>query len=347
MALNSETVNTVLSGLTGPLYIAFKHKNVLMGTLYKRSRVRQITGSMIERTFTGGAPAIGIAINDGFELFNQTRPQRTRRLRVEPARLGLASHIPNRELSMAQGDRAVIDIVEAYPEAVIMGMETDIDSYMLQGVSRGLVFATSELRGLLTLNGQVTTGTLTGTSDGVLDFVAPASQNQTVQSIAKSQADFYYNQYADIPVWAGQGMRTLRSVLRRCASFADNGGPDLCFMDPDVYGNFEDSKLSQVRVSLVEDKTEKSDTMELSLGGAKVYYSPSLLRANFTAPANDGVTYFINSDHVQMSILEDINMTKYERRSSDQDTITAFATWHGNMIFTQLPPHGCVSGGAA
>lgn len=346
MALTTETLNTVLAGLMGPLHMSFRRKTVLWDSLYTKSKVKQVTGSMIERVFTGGSPAIGVAVNDGFELLNMTRPQRTRRYRVEPARLVVASNIPKRELAMAQGDHAVVDIVEAYPEAVVLGMKADIDAYILQGVSRGLVFATNELRGLLSLNGQVTTGTLTGVTDGLLDFLAPAAQTQTVQSVAKSQADSHFNQFGDIPVWAGQGMRTLRNVLRLCSSY-DDDGPDLCYMDPDVFANFEESKLSQVRVTLVEDKTERTDTMELTLGTAKVYYGPSLLRANFAAPANDGVTYFVNSNHMQLSILEDINMSKYTDRVSDQDTITATAVWHGNMLATKLPPHGCVSGGAA
>ena len=87
--------------------------------------------------------------------------------------------------------------------------------------------------------------------------------------------------------------------------------------------------------------------MELTLGTAKVYYSPNLLRANFTAPANDGVTYFINSDYFELPLLKDITISKYTDRVGDQDVITAHAEWHGNSIATRLPPHGCVSGGAA
>ena len=348
MALSTETVNTVLSGLRGPLGLSFARRDPLWKALYLKNKVRQTTGSMIERSFTGAAPARGVGIMDGFELLDMTRPQNIRRFRVEPARLVVASNIPKRELDMAQGENAKIDIMQDYPQAVIMGMKSDIDSYILQGVSRGIVFATAELRRLLTLNGQITTGNGTGVTDGMLDFVAPAAQTQTVQDVAKSQADFHFNQFADIPAWAGQGMRTLRIVMRSCSAFADDGGgPDLCFMDPDVYANFEESKLSQVRVTVVEDKTEKTDTMELTLCTSKVYYSPSLLRANFTGVAADGVTYFINTDYIEMPVLKELAISNYTERVGDQDVITAHAEWHGNTIARRTPPQGCVSGGAA
>lgn len=348
MPITTEILNTTFSDLRPPLQVAFKRRDPLWRVLDDKAKIDQNTGSLIERTFTGTAPARGVGIFDGFELLNMVRVQRTRRYRVEPARLVVAINIPKKELNYNTGNKAVIKLIENYPQAVLMGMKTDIDSYMLSGVSRGIVFATAELRGLLSLNGQVTTGLGTGVANGLLDFAASTAQADSVQDVAKSVADQHFNQFADIPAWATSGMRTERAVYRQCSAYADDGeGPDITLMDPDVFANFEEAKLSFVRTVVVEDKTEKTETMELSLGLSKVYYAPSLLRANFTGVAADGVTYMLNSDYLELPVSEDINVSDFRERVGDQDVVTAVAAWQGNLVATRLPPHGCVSGGAA
>ena len=126
-------------------------------------------------------------------------------------------------------------------------------------------------------------------------------------------------------------------------------GPDLVVMDDDTYTNFEDSRLSLVRVALVEDKTEKTNTLGLELGVAKVYSSIDLNRglSIFNAtPAADGVTYILNTDFLEMPLMEAPSITPFTERVGDQDVVTAIFSMQGNLICTKTPAQGCVSGGA-
>jgi hypothetical protein len=140
----------------------------------------------------------------------------------------------------------------------------------------------------------------------------------------------------------------LRKTYRQCAHYAGGmgKGPDLVVMDDDTYTNFEDSRLSLVRVALVEDKTEKTNMLGLELGVAKVYSSIDLNRSLFTGVANDGVTYILNTDYIEMPLMEAPSITPFSERVGDQDVVTAIFSMQGNIICTKTPAQGCVSGGA-
>ena len=118
-------------------------------------------------------------------------------------------------------------------------------------------------------------------------------------------------------------------------------------MDDGTYTNFEDSRLSLVRVSLVEDKTEKTNMLGLELGVAKVYSSIDLDLADFTGVAADGVTYILNTDYLEMPLMEAPSITPFTERVGDQDVVTAIFSMQGNLICTKTPAQGCVSGGAS
>jgi hypothetical protein len=118
-------------------------------------------------------------------------------------------------------------------------------------------------------------------------------------------------------------------------------------MDDDTYTNFEDSRLSLVRVTLVEDKTEKSNTLGLDLGVAKVYSSIDLNRADMiSGAALNGATYILNTDFLEMPLMEAPSITPFTERVGDQDVVTAIFSMQGNLICTKTPAQGCVSGGA-
>jgi hypothetical protein len=313
-----------------------------------KARMPMEGGSFIERTFTGAAPARGVGIFVGDELLNMTRRQEIRKFQVEPHRLVVAINIPKKELMFNSGKLAVIRLIEEYPKTTMDGAQADINAYLLTGASRGLVFQTAELRGLLSLNGEVTTGIGTGVTNGLLDFALPAAQNQSVQSVTKSSTYFHFNQYNDITAWATNGLTNLRKTYRQCAHYAGGmgKGPDLVVMDDDTYGNFEESRLNLVRVKVVEDKTDKTNMLGLDLGVAKVYPSIDLDRSLFSAPANDGVTYILNTDYIEFPLAEAPKISDFKERVGDQDVVTALFSMQGNLICTKTPAQGAVSGGA-
>ena len=348
MAITTEVLNTTFADLRGPLVNSFVRSNELFDALMSKARMPMEGGSYIERTFTGAAPARGVGIFVGDELLNMTRRQEIRKFQVEPHRLVVAINIPKKELMFNSGKLAVIRLIEEYPKTTMDGAQADINAYLLTGASRGLVLQTAELRGLLSLNGEVTTGIGAGVSDGLLDFALPANQNETVQSVQKSSTYFHFNQYNDITAWATNGLTNLRKTYRQCAHYAGGmgKGPDLVVMDDDTYGNFEESRLNLVRVKVVEDKTDKTNMLGLDLGVAKVYPSIDLDRTLFSAPANDGVTYILNTDFIEFPLAEAPKISDFKERVGDQDVVTALFSMQGNLICTKTPAQGAVSGGA-
>jgi hypothetical protein len=351
MAISTEVLNTTFADLRGPLVNSFIRSNELFESLVSKAKMPMEGGSYIERSFSGGSPARGVGIYVGDELLNMTRRQQVRKYQVEPHRLVMAINIPKKELMFNSGKLAVIRLIEEYPQTAMESAKADLNKWLLTGVSRGLAFQSAELEGLLTLNGQHSTGIGQGVTNGLLDFTAFASQSDNVQSVAKSSAYFHANQYDSIAAgaWAATGMQTLRKMYRTCSHYAGGPGkgPDLVIMDDDTYTNFENDRLNLVRVKVVEDKTEKSNMLGLDLGVAKVYSSIDLDRTNFTGDALNGVTYFLNTDFIEFPMAEAPKIGEFQERVGDQDVVTALFSMQGNLICTKLPAQGCVAGGGA
>ena len=346
MTISTELLNTTFADLRGPLVNSFVRSNELFEALNSKARMPMEGGTKIERSFSGGAPARGVGVYVGDELLNMTRRQQIRKFEVEPHRLVMAINIPKRELAQNSGKLAIIRLIEEYPQTAMEAAKADLNKYLLTGASRGLAFNTSELQGFLTLNGQFTSGIGTGVKNGLLGF--STSRSAEVQNVTTSTSYFHFNQYNDISSFTADGMSQLRKTYRQCAHYAGGigKGPDMIFMDDDTYTNFEDARSENVRVTLVDDKIDKSNTLGLSLGLASVTSSIDLDRSNFSTPANDGVTYMLNTDYIEFPMLEAPNVSEFKERVGDQDVVTAIFAMQGNMICTKLPAQGCVSGGA-
>ena len=352
MAISNEVLNTTFEDLRGPLVNSFVRSNELFEALSDKARMPMEGGSLIERTFTGGAPARGVGVYVGDELLNMTRRQQIKKFQVEPHRLVVAINIPKRELLMNSGKLAVIRLIEEYPQTVMEGVKADLNKYLLTGVSRGLVFQTAELRGLMTLNGQKSAGIGTGVTHGLIDFTATNLQTDEVQGVAKAESYFHFNQFVQSSGWSGDGMLKLRETYRKCAHYAGGvgKGPDLIIMDDATYGNFEDTRRSNVRVSVVQDPDDKkgANLLGLELGAAQVYSSLDLATTDFDsasgADPTEGVSYFLNTDYLEFPMHEAPTIGKFEERVGDQDVVTALFSMQGNLICTKLPAQGACVG---
>ena len=350
MSISNEVLNTTFADLRGPLVNSFIRSNELFDALNAKARMPMESGSFIERTFTGGAPARGVGVYVGDELLNMTRRQQVKKFQVEPHRLVVAINIPKKELQMNTGKLAVIRLIEEYPQTVMEGVKADLNSYLLTGASRGIVFQTAELKGMATLNGEAT-GIGTGLENGLLDFADPASQSQTVQSVAKSSSYFHFNQYNEVGASSSGAvhLKALRKTYRECSHYAGGPGkgPDLMIMDDNSYALYEEQRLSNVRVTLVEDKTDKTNMLGLDFGVGKVYPSLDLDVSLFSDPADRGVTYFLNTDYFEFPMSEAPQIGEFKERVGDQDVVTALFSMQGNLICTKLPAQGCVAGSDA
>ena len=62
MAISTEILNTTFADLRGPLVNSFIRSNELLDALMSKARMPSEGGSLIERSFAGGAPARGVGV---------------------------------------------------------------------------------------------------------------------------------------------------------------------------------------------------------------------------------------------------------------------------------------------
>tara|TARA_R110000751_G_scaffold74682_4_gene150820 strand:- start:10237 stop:11289 length:1053 start_codon:yes stop_codon:yes gene_type:complete len=348
MSVSTELINTTLEDLRGPMEKGFMQSIPLWAALEKKGKVSKDGGTYIARSWMKGASAKGTGMFNGDEALDLTRYQKSEKYEVEPHRVVIPVAIPKKELLQNTGKSAAVRLIEEYPKAALEGAALDLNSYMLSGVSTGIVFPSAELSGFVSLNGQFTGGVGRGVTNGLLDFQTPATQTDTVQNVAKAVADWHYNQYGDISAFLTDGMQILRQVYRKAAHFCSPGkGPDLIVMDDATFGNFQLAKQDIVRIQVVGDNTDKGNMVEDVLGMGGVYSDPTLDIANdFTGVAADGVTYMLTCDFIELVLFEKFSFGKFAEPIGAQDAILAKAAMQGNLICRKFPAQGCVSGGS-
>ena len=201
MAISTELLNSTFEDFRGPLVMGWQQNVPLRAMLMKKGKVSSEGGKYVERPLMTGAPARGVGIFNGDEVLDRTRYKKLKRLRVDFHRIVVSINIPNKELKQNTGKAAALSLINEYPKVVIEGIGVDREKYLLTGKSTSFVMDAAELYGYATLNGQFTAGVGTGVEQGFLDFRTPAQQNtdaEVVENIAKSTADYHYNQYGDI-----------------------------------------------------------------------------------------------------------------------------------------------------
>lgn len=349
MAVSVELLNSTLQDFKGPLVLGWQQNAPLRAMLMKKGKVSTEGGAFVERALSTGSPARGVGVFNGDEVLNQTRYQKLKKLRVDYHRVVASINIPKKELNMNRGKNGVLSLIKEYPKAYMDAYGVDREKYLLTGKSAGIAIDSAELYGYLTLNGQFSSGIGTGNENGLLDFIAKGSQTDLVQNLAKSEAMYHYNQYADIPAWGTDGVKVWRRIYRACAQWAGkvNGGPDLIICDDDTFGNYQLSKADIVRTQKIQDNPDKGSLVQDVLGVAGVYPSQLIdIAADFTGVAALGVTYMINTDFVEIIQLEAPNMSDFADLSPQQDAVSAKYSEHEAMFMGKLPAHAAISGGA-
>ncbi|MDF1699562.1 MAG: phage major capsid protein [Planctomycetota bacterium] len=351
MAISTEVLNTTYRRLKGPLLNTFMRRTPLLDAMISGGRVREKIdgGSTIERAIMTGSPATGRGIYNGTELLNLTRNKRTEQLKVEPHRLAAAIAIPKRELAQNDGSMAVMRLIEKYPEAFMKSTDRCLESWFLSGAAPATgnhAFSATALSGFNTLNGDFSTGTLTGASDGLLDFAAESAQGDTVMNLGKSQARFWYNQYEQASSWNSDGLEKLGKLIRRCGHFSQDGKPSLGFADPDTMVNLEDAKRGHVRVDLVDKAQEKSDLHTIDHNGVTFHESLDLERSLSVFASKElasGGGYVINPEYFEFVVLAEAALTDFEAKIASQDVVVSNFEFHAAFLCTHLAAQGAFS----
>lgn len=356
MAPSTEILNTTFAQRIDRDIDASFRRTELLDRLYKGARVETMTGgTYIERPFTYGSPGTATALPQGDEVIPVTRAPISRLLRLETNRIGGAVMIPGKDLKMNAGKEQILNLYKRYPLAYLASVNRDLESWFLTGAlpTSGGTLALADVQGFTTLNGSVTGGTLTGAANGVLDFAAPASQTDSVFDLAKDDNYGWYNQYGASSGWSTDGLRTLRNVYRQCVSNDPSGnGPDLLYPDVDTFSNYEQDQIARIRLSMVEDKMDKTTVLALSIGKrAELVYSDFIDRtlSAFTAGApgpDDGLVYFLNTDMWEMQWRDKPSLGSFEYSIPNQDVVVARFLMDGGLICTHLRSQGVAVGTA-
>lgn len=351
MAISLDELNGSFTRLRAPAINGFERAVPLWKVALEKDKMPDEGGTYLERNHMSGSPSQGRGLPQGDEVLPMTTSNKSLSLKVEPYTLSAAINIPRQLMKRQSGPRAIIKLIETYPKAFLAAAARDIHKFLLTGVSAGLAFSTSELSGLLSLNGQFAGGlaSVLGVTNGLLDFATPATQTDTVQNQAKSLANSYFNQYGDITAWATDGWSVLTQTYAKAAEYAANPeeGPDLGFMDMATFANYMGEQKDLVRLKALTDNMGKTNFLATQLGLAVIHGTSDLDLTLFTAPAADGVTFLLNTDFLEFGWVERPTISDFKEMLGDQRVVTAHFDAQFNTICEKLTAQACVSGGAA
>ena len=351
MALTTDLINTTLADLKSPLEHTFEAKSTIHSLLEKRGKTSSDRGQLIERTIMGGSPAQGKGIFLGSETIPGGRTEQTKKIQLQTHRAVIRIDIPKRELRENEGKTGVMKLIEAYPEAVMKLLPQDFDRFWFSGVSHGYVLPTAEMTGWNTLNGQKTFASgIIGVTNGLIDFVAPGSQTDTVQNLAKSSTYNYVNQFGTISSYAVDGRRTYRRVARDVGQYnpaSPDAKPDVAFIDFDSYALLEEDNQDHVRLVSMRDDLEKGGSItEMLHGDIRYVAAKNLLRTDFTGAAADGICYMLTLDGIEVVWYQKPELSGFEDRIPNQDVVTAKMEMQFALLMKGMRMQGAVVGGA-
>ena len=347
MAVTTDIVNTVLADLKGPVEHTLAQKSIAHKMLVARGKVSSERGSLIERVIMGGSPSQGTGIYGTGETLNLTRTEQTKKIQLQTHRVVIPISIPKKDMVENDGKLGAIKLIKEYVGAVEALLPVDVDRHLLGGVSAGNVMSSDGLQGWNTLNGQKTFAKgVVGVTNGLIDFVAGASQTDTVQNLAKSSSYNYVNQFDEINSYSLDGDKTYRSILREIGRW-DVGGKTAVLMDYDSFALVEQDNRDHVRIVRLQDKTDNgSDGFELPFANTTLYATPGLVLTDFTGSAAEGVAYFLNLDGIEWVWYQKPTMSDFEDRVANADAIVAKMEMQGQIVMRNMRAQGAVVGGA-
>lgn len=337
-------------------------------------------------------PSAGItaqAIYSGTESIAMTSTNGLVQTKVTPHMFAANVVLSERELLSVQertasggGDvfiGSASNLIKLKTDAAVHGLVEDLVNWFLVGANVATdhpfkAGTTATYADILTLNGAYSGGSLTGNTNGLLDFVAPASQTDRVKDLVKSVSNHHYNQFKAATNWDTDGMSAIRQIRARCATHnralvSPGSFPDVGIADPITFANILDSSKANVRVADANDNGEVTNEglITTDLGGLKVHYSSMLgSTALDAATSASGLIYLLNTNYLHWitTLKEDaipgaesssadpiLKMFNVRKPTDSVATGTRYIvvplTGFGNFNLSQLPAHGAVTNTAA
>ena len=352
MAVSTDELNTTLANLRPGYQSTFARTNPFLARCVNKKKVRSPEGGThIEKVLMTGSPAQGVGVASGYEVAPGARLQKSKQLKIAYYQFLMAINISGKEMRENSGQQGIVKLTEMYPDNAAKAFKKDFNKYLLTGQTDAASSASaSDFYGFTCLNGEFNSGTMDGTLNGLLDFVTPSGQNEVVEGVTKSVASGHYNNYQAITAWATDGMGKLSAAYFDAESNSDQDGdspvgPDLILCDRGSYANFVGSKRDEVRVQVVDAKTEGRMSTKNTFYRADVVYDAALDPSLFSIAAG-GVWYGLNTDYWMWYILKDLDISPFQDFLATQDVVTSKLLFHGQGMCERLNTQFCISGGA-
>ena len=250
---------------------------------YQKEFVVVTAGPGTLNQLTGGNEVIAGGLNQTGQRGNEHAP-----------RMVYAFDVSGMMLDEANGEQDVARLISSYPDLAIEDFHERIVQQLVMGNG-------TNAGGFITWNGQTTYSPKGSARDGVFEFLATGSQDNTVHGLTKNTVAGWYNQYGDITSFASNGRATMRSVYWAAQRQGSKlkGGVDLMFCDPVFYNNYVEDLDEPVRFAPPQnqqgDPAKGNQREGIKFLDAMMYLEEKIDPSGFTGAAADGVCYGINS----------------------------------------------------
>lgn len=300
MAISQDVLYSALVDLEPGWTEQFTTWSPVFDAIIKKGNKETLESYQKEFVVTTNGPGEITGVPTGNELIARGKRNVGARGNEYPARLIYAFNVTGKELDEANGKYDLARLIADYPEMAIADFHEEIARQFVMGTGR-------DCGDFITLNGDDTYTPNGAARAGILDFVAPASQSDTVFGLVKSGGaggvTGWHNQYADISSFAFNGRQVLRdtyNLASRQGAAKTFGKCDHMFADAGSYSNYLSSLDEPVRFSPPQNQKGDPAKPEIRDGidflDATMWLEDKIDPAGFsTAAANDGVIYGLNT----------------------------------------------------
>jgi hypothetical protein len=288
-------------------YINFTQNDPILEKLVTQGNVKRKSGGYeFEQALFPRAGTQGVEIDDtGLTTVPRSSYNVTELVKVSP--VALASDIVLTQVEMDKigtQNAEVYDLVKKRKGVAGRGWVQDIMGHFIGGQTQARVFAAGQLKNMLTLDGDHSTGTKTGNIHGLLDYDTPANQTsagQLVMNLAKNTANEHYNQYQVATDWSTDGFASMIETQRltRVHDITGGNGADLVAMSSAAFVNLQASIVSNLQIVNTKDNGRDMEAMTYvtQLGpGVRAFSSPYIDPSQYTtSSAQGGVALHLNT----------------------------------------------------
>jgi len=228
-------------------------------------------------------------IQTSFERINGGRTQDSRRANAWPSFYTYAVDIGLQDLRKARGKRDMGQLIKSIPERSLVGIMEAVEQQFCMGNH-------PQLGGLPTLNGEVNYSPEGHTTQGIFEFAAPESQTGTIFGHARNSFQGWHTQYEAMSAMDQDGLRTIRTMNRKCANQGAAGmaGPKIWLADGVSFDNYLEVTGDRV---IINDKQgsdpqagqNSREGIPMGYNGAMLYNTPAFNLAGFNGTAQDGI----------------------------------------------------------